>query len=194
MLIYGAYENVRDAAWQFLIDFEISQLPISLSEISKKSRIKLIKNENVNVLAKDELGISLLEENQWYIIYNEKLGIPKSRFTIAHEFGHIFLGHKLKAGYHARTKIFDKSKPAVETEADVFAARILAPACVLWGLNLHTPEDIAKVCNITDDSSEIRAVRMKILYKRNMFLKSPLERTVFKQFEEFIIQMQKGMH
>lgn len=63
---------------------------------------------------------------------------------------------------------------------------LLAPACVLWGLDLHTPEDIARVCNISLSSAIKRARRMEELYRRNMFLSHPLERQVYKQFQGFI--------
>jgi len=61
----------------------------------------------------------------------------------------------------------------------VFASRFLAPACVLWGLNVHTAADIARFCEISKEAAEIRAKRMAELYKRNMFLTSPLERRVY---------------
>jgi len=70
----------------------------------------------------------------------------------------------------------------------VFASRFLAPACVLWGLNVHTAADIARICEISAEAAGIRAKRMAELYKRNMFLTSPLERRVYGQFEKFIEQ------
>lgn len=47
-----------------------------------------------------------------------------------------------------------------------FAIDVLAPACVLWALDMHEPEDIAKLCNISITSARIRAERMGLLYKR----------------------------
>ena len=73
-----------------------------------------------------------------------------------------------------------------EYQAERFAIDILAPACILWGLNLHTAEEIAKVCGISMSSAQRRAERMEILYQRNMFLSHPLERQVFQQFQKFI--------
>ncbi|MDE6580289.1 MAG: ImmA/IrrE family metallo-endopeptidase [Ruminiclostridium sp.] len=111
--------------------------------------------------------------------------VHRCRFTIAHEFGHIFLGHHLRyCGYHTRT--FNINRPQTESEADIFASRLLSPACVLWGLNLHKAEDIAKCCNISITAAKIRAERMELLYKRNKFLVSPLERKVYEQFRDFI--------
>ena len=74
----------------------------------------------------------------------------------------------------------------MENEANSFALRLLAPACVLWGLDLHEPRQIATICDISLQTAEIRAKRMKILYKRNKFLSSPLEKQVYENFKEFI--------
>lgn len=187
-MIYGVYKNVRNAAWQCLIDFKVSELPVNLMKIARKANIKVLKNSSVHELLPHESGASVLDEEQWYIIYDDENTKRRSRFTIAHELGHIFLGHELtKKGYHART--FDISKPAVEQEADAFAARLLAPACVLWGLNAHTVKEISEICNISHAAAKIRAERMKTLYARNKFLTSTLEKEVYKNFEEYIQRM-----
>ena len=68
----------------------------------------------------------------------------------------------------------------------MFASRLLAPACVLWALNARTPEEIAALCQISHQAAKFRAERMAILYERNRFLSSPLERKVYDQFKEFI--------
>ena len=183
-MIYRAYRNGRNASWKCLIDFNINKLPVEVLDIAIKIGIKIVKNSDANVLKPNESGISLFKDNQWYIIFNDKDIRQRSRFTIAHELGHIFLGHTLKIGRYTRT--FDLSKPIEESEADVFASRLLAPACVLWGLDLHTPQEIASACDISLQAATIRAERMKVLYKRNKFLSSPLERKVYKNFNEYI--------
>lgn len=183
-MLYGIYKDTRNAAWRCLIDYNVSELPVKPSLIARAAGIKVIKNSNVHELALHESGASLLDGEQWYIIYDDENTRQRCRFTVAHELGHIFLGHELRKGYHART--FDLTKPAIEQEADVFASRLLAPACVIWGLGLHNTEDIAKLCDISISAARIRAERMKILYDRNKFLTSPLEQQVYKNFEEFI--------
>lgn len=86
-------------------------------------------------------------------------------------------------GKYFRT--FDNSN-SNEYEAERFAIDILAPACVLWGLDLHTAKDISEACNISERAAQIRAERMEVLYRRNRFLTSSLERQVFEQFRPFI--------
>lgn len=74
----------------------------------------------------------------------------------------------------------------IEQAANVFASRLLAPACVLWGCGAKTPEQIAALCGISHKAAQFRADRMEMLYKRNKFLSSPLEREVYRQFAAYI--------
>lgn len=60
------------------------------------------------------------------------------------------------------------------------------PACVIWGLNIHTTKDIQDVFDVSYTAAEIRAERMQILYERNRFLTSPLEKRVYDRFEPYI--------
>ena len=184
--IYGVYKKVRDASWQALIDNKVDSLPVSMVRIVDNNGIKLLKNSQVHELKNGEAGISICDGKQWFIVYDDLLPLGRKRFTVAHELGHIFLGHPLVAGYHARTT--GEKLPQTESEANVFASRFLAPACVLWGLNAHTAAEISRFCEISAEAAGIRAKRMAELYKRNMFLTSPLEQRVFSQFKDFIKQ------
>lgn len=144
----------------------------------------MLKNSAVNELKQGEAAISLLDGAQWYIIYDDAMPRQRCRFTVAHELGHIFQGHPLIGGGYTRT--INKARPEVERQADIFASRLLAPACVLWGLDLHTPQEIAEACGISAQAARIRAKRMEILYSRKKFLTSELERKVYEQFKPFI--------
>lgn len=181
---YGKYKNARNATWQCLLDYSIKELPVKVTDIiSKSQNIKLLKNSEVNVLKHSQSGITILDNNMLNIIYKDTEPSYRCRFTIAHELGHIFLGDLFLETTKYKTFVIQND---IESAANVFARDLLAPACVLWSLNLHTAEEIAKVCNISLSAAQIRADRMAILYKRNKFLVSPLERQIYKQFENFI--------
>lgn len=190
-MIYGKYKNIRNAIWQCIIDYNITKLPISLVSIANKSNIQIVKNSVVNLLRATERGISVYDGDKWLIVYDDNIKTSVNRFTIAHEFGHIFLGHELKKGYYART--FD-NKPEVEQAADMFAARLLAPACVLHELHATTAEKIAEICNISIQAAKHRAERMAILEARNKYYLHPLERQVRKQFEDYIKENRSQSH
>lgn len=182
--IYGVYKKARNASWQALIDNKVDSLPVDIVRIVHNNGILLLKNSRAHELRQGEAGISVFDGKQWFIVYDDLLPLGRKRFTVAHELGHIFLGHPLVAGFHAR--ITGGELPQTENEANVFASRFLAPACVLWGLNVHTSAEISRICEISKEAAEIRAKRMAELYKRNMFLTSPLERRVYNQFASFI--------
>lgn len=184
--VYGFYKKARNASWQALIDNRVDSLPVDVVRIVSDNGIKLLKDSQAHELRSGEAGISIFDGKQWFIVYDDLLPLGRKRFTVAHELGHIFLGHPLVAGFHARTT--DGKLPQTESEANVFASRFLAPACVLWGLNAHTAADIARICEISAEAAGIRANRMAELYNRNAFLTSPLERRVYDQFKRFIEQ------
>ena len=136
------------------------------------------------MLKPNENGASILHNDKWYIIYNDNDTISSKRFTVAHELGHILLGHPHKSGYFSQRN--GRNYESNEMQADSFASRLLSPACILWGLDLHTPEEIADYCQISMWLARFRANRMRELYERNKFLTHPLERQVYANFEEYI--------
>ncbi len=119
------------------------------------------------------------------MVYDDSMPLSRVRFTIAHELGHILLGHEIVAGFSHFRKI-QEGKPIEETQADEFAARVLAPACVLWALGASTADDIAALCGISKQAAQTRAQRMAVLRKRNKFLTHPLEKKLFAQFQPWI--------
>lgn len=179
---YGVYKNARNASWRFLIDYQINQLPVDLHPITEKLGIK-VRFDNGKSLDFHKRGATITDEKETYIVIRRGSSIAESRYTIIHELGHGYLGHPLIDGKYFRTFDIDDAN---EYEAERFAIDVLAPACVLWGLNLHTAKDISEACNISMTAAQRRAERMAVLYQRNRFLTSPLERQVFEQFRPFI--------
>ena len=79
-----------------------------------------------------------------------------------------------------------------ETQANQFAARLLAPACVLHEVGATTAEEIRRLCGISMQAAEYRAKRMKDLEKRGRYYTSPLEREVIRQFHSYIRVIRRG--
>lgn len=103
---------------------------------------------------------------------------------MAHELGHIFLAHAARSGYH--TLRYFGSLTQGEREADQFASRLLMPSCVIWGLGLHTSEEIAAAAGVSRIAARERAERMQLLYRRGKFLTEELERAVYNNFADYI--------
>ena len=87
------------------------------------------------------------------IIVTTKLGLPVQRFTVAHELGHLLLGHRTSldetVGFAGRNA--PASRSAHEAAADTFASELLAPKRLLlasaqrhgWARDeLHQPRNV----------------------------------------------------
>lgn len=177
---YNDYKNSRDAVWKFLIESGIRELPVAV--------VPICNRRGIRVKLYDGPGEDGYTEhiNGRYTVYIssgiEHLG--RRRFTAAHELGHIILGHVGREGLVNREPSA-RDNP-IEQAANIFASRLLAPACVLWGCNAYEPEQIMQLCNISRQAAEFRAARMRELRERGKFLTSPYEREVYEQFFPYI--------
>ena len=192
---YKNYQNARDAAWKILLDCKIDRLPVDLNLIcrvlgvrtaSYQSAEALIRRRKLSDIITCSDGLSLFVEDTPIILYNKACSPERIRFTVSHELGHIVLRHVAPGTVTTANREPSPNDDPQETAANQFAARLLAPACVLWGLDLHTADEIAGVCHISIQSAEFRESRMAVLYARNRFLSSPLERRLYQQFLPFI--------
>lgn len=181
---YKDYKVSRDLAWEILINEQVTELPVMVGKLCRQMGIAVryyCPNDESD-------GFSTLVNDRVCIFVSEKCGKERQRFTVAHELGHILLGHLGK--YELVNREPSAKDNPIEQAANVFASRLLAPACVLWALDARTPEEISELCQISRQSAEFRAKRMELLWERGKFLSSPLERRVYKQFERFITQKQ----
>ena len=206
---YGRYKNARNASWQCLIDYHVNALPVKISAVARQAGCRLAPYSKSQHLI-SRLGLESLTQNSGFcarlydgnilIFYDDRNPPYRIRFTIGHELGHILLGHPMIKGtgctFTHRNREQDPQDDPFEVEANVFARDVLAPACVLWGLQLHTAVEIAQVCDISLTCGAYRAQRMGVLYTRereflktrgrSCFLMHPLEQRVFEQFQDYI--------
>lgn len=154
--------------------------------LSYGKNTEMIERANLSQAVHRTDGITFYTEETPIILFDEKVLPARAKFTVAHELGHIILGH-VKPGEVTVANREPSSKDAPEEQAaNQFAARLLAPACVLWGLDIHRPEEIMELCHISRQAAQFRAMRMEELYRRDKFLVSPMERKVYQQFQPFI--------
>lgn len=197
---YKNYQNARDAAWRILLDCEINSLPVSLNTICRRLNIRVLTyGDNWKVLEQLKLaplaqktdGMTFYVKKTPIVLFNETTSPQRAKFTVAHEVGHIILEHVGPGRVTAANRDPHPGDAPEETAANQFAARLLAPACVLWGLGVKTPEEIMNLCQISRQAAVFRAERMKELYQRDKFLTAPLEQEVYRQFQSFI---QEALH
>lgn len=190
---YSGYQRSRDMAWELLNRHKVDRLPVKVSQICKDENIHLLDfqrgSEIIRTLdLQEELrgndGFSTTIRATPVIFFNPACSVGRQRFTVAHELGHLALRHVGRHRLVCREPApFDNS---IEREANMFAARLLAPACVLWGLGIETAQELAQVCGISLQAAGFRMERLRLLLRRGRFLSSPLERQVYARFYPFI--------
>lgn len=188
---------MRDVTWKILIDCKIDRLPVNIDTICEELGIcvlsydagaEVIERAHLYRAVRDTDGLTFYLKETPVILFNERQELRQSMFTVAHELGHIILRHVAPGGMTPAHQGDEWSATSKEKAANQFAARLLAPACVLWGLNIHTTEEIMELCQITRPAAEYRARRMATLYRRQKFLTSPLEQKLHHQFQPYLEQ------
>lgn len=200
---YDDYKRARDLSWRVLLNTGTRELPVKVSRICRGYGVTL-RSYQVGAPLIRELGLeaqcdisdgfTVRSGDRCYVFYNMEQPPGRVRFTIAHELGHVLLGH-LGDGEHTVYNRESSSENAPEEHtANVFASRLLAPACVLHALGAVTPEQIAAVCDISMAAARLRAGRMGVLEHRGKYGASPLERQVLAQFRSYIDRVNSGQY
>lgn len=182
---YKKYQKSRNMSWEILLKENVRELPVNIVELCHKLGIAV---KYYDKFEQGNDGKCTVINNQPIILVRQDCNLQRKRFTVAHELGHIMLGHVGR--YELINREISPSDNPIEQEANVFASRLLAPACVLWGLKVESADEISQICDISLIAAEYRWQRLQKLYKRNKFLVAPLEREVYKQFQSFILSHQ----
>lgn len=194
------FQKIQETVWQTLLENEIRTLPVDLDEICRGENIRLYRYQEAPavcaVLRADRSwqqsdGFSFCLDGQDYILYDGATPPARQRYTIAHELGHCLLDH---------FELCSRSTPcradSMEQDAELFAIHLLAPACVLWGLQARSAQDIADCCHISAIAAAIHARWLARRYapahteqtnKGPSLFASPLERQVYLQFQPYIL-------
>ena len=129
-------------------------------------------------------------------VRDSALDDSRRRFAVAHELGHLLLGAETKAlspgvrcflGGDNQGDLMEDPREMADYAADIFAIRLLAPACLLHELGVDTPGGIMALCGLPLKAAALRAERMTLLNRRNAFYANPLERQVRDAFRPFLL-------
>lgn len=178
MTYFANYSLSVKTAVEVLEDFSISQVPINLNIIfrgmDRELAIKTYKEfmdesklslTEIITFFDSELGTCCYDpkSGRYVIYYNDLKSKAFIRFTLAHELGHIFLGHHIKAETNilSRSFISNTQYMEFEKEANVFARNLLSPAPLAWeviekGQSRNQKHDIEYAFNITGLAANVR--------------------------------------
>ena len=148
----GLYDIFENFEW-IILDYEEAKKCMNVSDpLNIKSRKCLARTFH-------ERGSKV-----FLTVYVKNLKYPnRDYYTIAHELGHIILGHfiEFEETALARGGLTQKAYDVLEREADIFAAELIMPMPVLQKIKVKTYNDIVNICNVTKSSASIRLSEMK---------------------------------
>ena len=212
MSTYRLYQDARDTAWRALLRLREKRLPADVFSLADDIGMEIHPFPEagsfgrLSALVAGEDGgavcVSFRIRGKWHIFLREDgLTDDQKRFAVAHELGHLLLGHETEtvspgvrrfASRENQGDLMDDPRDLSDYAADIFAIRLLAPACLLHELGIDTPGRIAALCGLPPRACALRAERMELLNERNAFYKHALERQVRDCFLPFIREKRAG--
>lgn len=129
--------NVRETAESLAGRYGQDQQPVDVKAIAGALGLKVLYEE----LPDDVSGLLVTGPKGNFIIVQKADSEPRKRFTIAHEVGHFFLGHRFAKGEHVhvdrghyvsqRSTRSSTGLDPKEVEANQFAASLLMPSGII---------------------------------------------------------------
>lgn len=206
MMIKPNYKKAEILARKILKDSKVKGFPLDLDFFRKvynkthntRLRIKsfswYMKKYNLSysgmiefINSEDGCCFYSKEEEKAIIIYNDFLNnAGRIRWTIAHEFGHLILGHiNNDRAIITRNKLSEKEYSAYELEANTFARELLAPMSLVYYIYncLGDKLSIDSIFGISHEAAQNILNRMLEWSKTHDYSK---DTCLYVQFSKFI--------
>ena len=148
----------RKSARNLIKSAKITCFPVLLKQIAKVVPDLLIDGKELDDTIS---GMQVTYRGKAFIRYNSTHSNTRNRFTVAHEIGHLLLGHTSDCGRGM------ESNSPLETEANQFAAELLMPLSLLKEAmkTYTTVSSLARHCWVSKDAMSNRVMEMKLLNK-----------------------------
>ena len=181
-------QTAINCAIKTLLDNNICKIPLSNETIEKIIKnqgfeiiaynIPLDENDysdfdNLNLLSAVEKyqAFTYVSDRDKYVFYRSTLSSEEKMRMLAHELGHIMLGHLSASGVRCSSGL--KNEAPQEREADEFALEFLAPTCVLKNIKHLNPSVISHLTLLDRQSAEHVFFKVRD-HKRNTQLENNL--------------------
>lgn len=140
----------------------------------EEAKIYLRIDDPLNIRAKKALARTFIPRgtNIFLTVYREDKRYPKRNYyTVAHELGHIVLGHFFDFEKTAleRGGLTEYQYKVLEREAEIFAAELIMPIPILQEMKIKSCNNIMKICQVTKKAAEIRVNEIKS-YQVNTYI------------------------
>lgn len=115
--------------------------------------------QDVAVLCKSYSGATHYdpESNRYLILYNAEMNAGRIRWTLAHEIGHICIGHletieEAEIAYTESRGFYDQ----FESEADYFAWNLLAPLPIMREMGIRSASEIKSTYGLSTQAAALQ--------------------------------------
>lgn len=167
---YARYDYCYTKACEFLEEFKIKSFPIDVENIVHQNlwglttysdlmdKFKCNRQTVIHCLGSND-GYTIWDGANYSIAYNDDPNLgDRTRFTIMHEIGHIYLNHLID---FESTKIYRGSlnkqeNKVLENEANAFARNVLSPVSIYLTLKDKSVSNVIKTFGITETAAEAR--------------------------------------
>ena len=201
---YPRYAFARQRAYRLLCELEIDRLPVDPWNV-------VVALPNVHIckwtVLRDNCGDPdplfidregadaktqhLRGQEDYLVVYDDRVeNYQRVRWTIAHEIGHIILGHltSFDATALCRGMLTEAEYKVLEREADTFAVNLLAPMTIINRLpSIRTKMDFMELCDLSVKASDNCMEELRLL-KSGKKIPFPIkeEDVLHRQFFHFI--------
>ncbi|OYX39801.1 hypothetical protein B7Z00_00040 [Candidatus Saccharibacteria bacterium 32-50-10] len=143
----------------------VSQPPVMLNEVVKqlKTEFILTVRGTKDHFPPEIFAITYTDESGTIIGYNENASVTRQRFSVAHEIGHLKMGHT-----HGQSSIDLDSSDNDEMEANAFAVELLMPQAVLAKdikNGIKNPEELARRYQVSPEAMWWRLSKTGLINK-----------------------------
>lgn len=160
------YQKVVD----FFFDFNVCDFPVPIIDIIDSipncmlctynefiSAFGSSRSSHIQQRIKTEDGFIMRYKGNYFIVFNDRIEIGRRNFTLAHELGHLYLGHltDFNETLLKRGGLTKSSYKVLENKANAFARNILAPITVIDEAHLLWAT-VQNVFNVTYKASNSR--------------------------------------
>lgn len=193
---YTAYNEARN----LMAELDIQSLPVDPFKITQQLKIELmtyteadelfpdritkLRNKKIDaIVCKPDYSIE-----EYIIFYDDSRPYERVRFTIAHEIGHVRIGHITRSINQFTRYSYNKTTDPIEQEADTFAGELLRPPILLALTGISNYYDIQQICNVSFQAANVGERQIKTVQKF-MYNKCKEEIKFYaNQFYDFIHQ------
>lgn len=150
------YQLATNKAYEILIEYKEFSFPIGIFQVLRKMKFVQLHSyseaaqtigitfpEYTSIVSSD-YGYSVrdFKRNRFEVFYNDHKDYAVQRFTLAHELGHIVLGHM-------------KDSDVENKEANCFARNYLCPIPAIIEMDLKGPNEYCQFFYVSDIMADI---------------------------------------